>query len=305
LFLSFLLCSVNVFITNTRWYILVRAQQLPFSIRNAIRISLIGYFFNQFLPSSVGGDLVKAAFIAREQSRRTVAVSTVLMDRIVGLWGLIAVIALLGSTYYILDPEFVNSKPTLIVTIGGAIGFLIVSIIVWLLLGYLPEQRVERFSGRLLQIPRIGGVLRELWRAVWMYRSQTASIVKAVLLSWLSHVCWVLMYYFAVQAFQPTGAAMPTLANHFLIVPMGMIAQGFIPLPGGIGGGEFVFGKLYSLLGYPESSGILGSLGWRICACTIGLLGYVVYRFMKKDLAPVMATETTVNTSAPAVTVNS
>ena len=40
---------------------------------------------------------MKAAGIAREQSRRTVAVATVIMDRIIGLWGLCWLVALLGG----------------------------------------------------------------------------------------------------------------------------------------------------------------------------------------------------------------
>ena len=88
---------LSILITFVRWYILVRAQDLPFSMANAMRLGSIGMYWNTFLPGSIGGDIIKAAFLAREQSRRTAAVATILFDRVVGLCGLFWLITLLGS----------------------------------------------------------------------------------------------------------------------------------------------------------------------------------------------------------------
>ncbi len=76
-------------LTFLRWYVLVRAQGLPFRLRDSLRLGFIGVFFNLLMPSAVGGDLVKAFLLAREQRRRTVAVATVLVDRLIGLVGLV------------------------------------------------------------------------------------------------------------------------------------------------------------------------------------------------------------------------
>ena len=78
-FLSFavagLFIGLSALVTFVRWYLLVRAQELPFTLVGALRLGAVGYFFNTFLPGSVGGDLVKALGLARAQSRRTVAVA--------------------------------------------------------------------------------------------------------------------------------------------------------------------------------------------------------------------------------------
>src|SRR5262245_10163045 len=61
-----------------RWFLLVRALDLPFALRDAIRLGLVGTFYNTFLPGSVGGDFVKAFFIAKgHPTRRPAAVATV------------------------------------------------------------------------------------------------------------------------------------------------------------------------------------------------------------------------------------
>src|SRR6202040_2248363 len=98
--LAGVLALASVLLTFVRWYILVRAQDLPFTLPSALRLGMIGYYLSTFLPGAVGGDIIKAAFIAREQSRRTVAVTTVIMDRVMGLCGLIWLVALIGGYFW-------------------------------------------------------------------------------------------------------------------------------------------------------------------------------------------------------------
>ena len=81
LFLAASIALAGLLITFFRWYLLVRAVGLPFKLYDAIRLGLVSYYFNTFLPGSVGGDIIKAYAIARENDRRTVAVATVLIEK--------------------------------------------------------------------------------------------------------------------------------------------------------------------------------------------------------------------------------
>jgi uncharacterized membrane protein YbhN (UPF0104 family) len=63
-----------------------------------------------------------------------------------------------------------------------------------------------------------------------------------------------------------------------------MTAQALFPLPGGVGGGEAAYGWLYTLLGKAAIGGILGCLVQRTIAWGVGIIGYVVYTRMKKEL---------------------
>lgn len=288
--LAAILLTANVLLTFLRWYLLVRAQDLPFTVRSALRLGLVGYFFNTFLPGSVGGDLLKATFIAREHERRTKAVATVLIDRGIGLWGLIALTALLGAGFWLIQPDLFADRPDLKSIVRTAGWMFAVTLGMWTLLCVLPERRGERFAQRLNWIPRIGGMLAEFWRAVWIYRTKSRVIFVALVLSLIGHTCSVLNFYLAAQALRPEDTPIPPLALHFLIVPVGMVVQGFFPAPGGVGGGELAYGKLYVLLGFTESTGVLGSLGVRLLSWCVGSIGYIVYSFMKKEIpAPVLA----------------
>ncbi len=73
-----------------RWRSVLRVQGLHLSFGRAFEITLVAHFFNSFLLGSTGGDLMKAYYAAREtHHRKTEAVVTVFVDRLVGLWSML------------------------------------------------------------------------------------------------------------------------------------------------------------------------------------------------------------------------
>lgn len=267
-----------------RWYILVRALDLPFTIRNAFRLGMVGVFANTFLPGAVGGDLVKAYFLARAHPERMApAVATVIMDRAMGLFGLILFVAVLGSIAWAMgDPRILANEglqrmiESMALVAGGSVaGFL--------LLGLLPLRRVERFSGRLKSIPKLGKSLSEMWGAVWMYRQRLKTVALGVGLSAASHFGLVFAFHASSRVFPPANPVtdQATLAEHMVVAPIGFIVQALPLSPGGVGVGEAAFAGLYKLSNRPESRGVIARLSLRVVEWMIGLLGYLVYLRMK------------------------
>jgi uncharacterized membrane protein YbhN (UPF0104 family) len=268
--------AVAVLLTFVRWYVLVRAQELPFRAVDALRLGLLGFFFNNFLPSSVGGDVIKAAFLAREQSRRAAAVATVVMDLAVALVGVLWFVALLGGAFWLTDNlqgEGGTQSRLLITLAATAAGG---SVAAWLALGLLPAHRAERFAGRLRRLPRVGGAAAEFWWSVWLYRCRTGSVALALLVSWASLIGFVLTYYFCVRSLggDDAGLTIPTLAQHFLLVPVGLVIAAVPLFPGGAGIAEAGFGALYGWYGCSAAAGVLGMLVQRVLTWALGLLGY-------------------------------
>ncbi|MFL5342853.1 MAG: lysylphosphatidylglycerol synthase transmembrane domain-containing protein [Gemmataceae bacterium] len=218
--------------------------------------------------------------------RRAMAVATVMVDRAIGLWALIALVALTGGAFWLMGHPAVLGQPELRRTVRIALGLLAATLVASAALAVLPERRAQRFGQRLMGIPRVGGTLLELWGAVWMYRTKGRIILVALLMSLAGHTCSVLMFYCVVSAFQPAGGQgnIPSLSEHFLLVPVGMAGQAFIPTPGGVGGGEWLFGKLYEMVGRLNKDGVIGSFGQRVLAWVLGAAGYVVYLTMRKEL---------------------
>lgn len=284
----------SVLLTFARWYILVRAVELPFRFFDAFRLGFIGLFFNNFMPGSVGGDVIKAAVLAREQDRRTVAVATVLMDRAIALWALVWFVGLLGAGFWVsgmLVGQGADPCRKIVLIAWVIVGL---SVLGWAALGLLPEWRAQRFAGRLERLPRAGAAFAELWRAVWMYRCRPRAVGAVLLLSWVGHVGFVFLFYCSVRTlWQPDGGEqIPSLAQHFLIVPIGLVIQAAPFFPGGAGIGELGFGLLYQWLGCSEASGVLGSLVQRVINWTLGLLGGLTYLRMRAALKSALRRET-------------
>jgi hypothetical protein len=235
--------------------------------------------------------VIKAAFLAREQSRRTVAVATVIMDRVIALWGLFWFMALLGGAFWALGmlegPAAHASK----LSVGGAAAVVGASVLVWLLLGLLPQHRADRFAARLERLPKVGTSAAEFWRAVWMYRCRQESVGVALLLSWVSFAGFVAAFYCCALALWDGSPdrPLPTLAQHFLIVPLGLIIMAIPGSPGGAGIGELGFGFLYKWFGCDTGLGMLSTLLQRVVVWVLALGCYVLYLRMKAEARPAEA----------------
>jgi uncharacterized protein (TIRG00374 family) len=299
--LAFVICLGATLLTFVRWYFLVRAVGLPFTVGNALRLGMVGYFYNTFLPGSVGGDIVKAAFLAREQSRRTVAVATVLMDRVLALWAFIGFVAVAGSIFWLcglLEGPGMQASLLMIWGTGAAVA---VSLVIWLLLGLLPQWRVDKFAWRLEnQVPKIGPSLAEFWRAVWMYRCRQRTVALAMGMTWIAEFGFILVFYFSVLTlWSPDYGPIPTFQQHLLLVPIGLVVMAIPIFPGGVGIGELGFGGLYAAVGCLASLAVLGSLVQRVIMWSLGLLGFLVYQRIKPDLKVAQSQQ---QTQAPADT---
>jgi uncharacterized membrane protein YbhN (UPF0104 family) len=270
-----------------RWYLLVRALDLPFTLRNALRLGLVGSFYNTFLPGAVGGDLIKAYAIAKNSpGNRTKAVATVVADRAIGLFGLILYVAAVGGGSWLAGDARIQGNDYLQFMVRTTAIIIGVAVFGWFVLGFLPERRAHRFAGRLGSIPKVGHSLRELWLTVWVYRQRPKAILVAVGLSAVAHTMFVFGFDMATRTFPPDNpeVAIATLPEHFVVVPIGLIAQALFPAPGGVGGGEAVFGWLYSdVIGKDKATGIVASLTIRVIMWILGLVGYIVYLRMKHD----------------------
>src|SRR4051794_21108964 len=97
-----LLIALAVFAGSTvvavwRWNLLLKAQHLEITFRSLLGTFLVSTYFNNFLPSNIGGDVIRIGDTGRHANSKTLATTVVLMDRILGLIALVFVAAL-GAT---------------------------------------------------------------------------------------------------------------------------------------------------------------------------------------------------------------
>src|SRR3954452_22399200 len=97
-----LLIALAVFAGSTvvavwRWNLLLKAQHLEIGFRSVLGTFLVSTYFNNFLPSNIGGDVIRIRDTGRHANSKTLATTVVLMDRILGLIALVFVAAVGAS----------------------------------------------------------------------------------------------------------------------------------------------------------------------------------------------------------------
>ena len=75
-----------------RWRIIARAIAIPLNWHSALVIVLIGTFFNQVLPSAIGGDAVRVWLLRNERAPLAKSLSSILLDRVVALFGMVMIV---------------------------------------------------------------------------------------------------------------------------------------------------------------------------------------------------------------------
>ncbi|MGA2916339.1 MAG: flippase-like domain-containing protein [Sedimentisphaerales bacterium] len=88
---------VGQIILAFRWWLLLRTQSIIISFFTVVKLYFIGLFYNNFMPGSVGGDLIRAWYVTQNTNKRFKAALSVLVDRVIGLFSIL----LMASFFYI------------------------------------------------------------------------------------------------------------------------------------------------------------------------------------------------------------
>lgn len=89
----------------TRWWWLLTAMSIKLHLGAAIRLHFLGLFYNNIMPSSIGGDLIRAWYAAKHTEKRIEAALSVFIDRGIGLFGLV-LMAGISLAFLIRDNAF-------------------------------------------------------------------------------------------------------------------------------------------------------------------------------------------------------
>ncbi len=283
--LAAICCGLGVLTCFIRWWLLVRALDLPFSLSHAFRLSFLGYLFNFFSFGVVGGDLMKAFFIARQYpEKKTRAVTTIFVDRIVGLYGLLCLASVSILSFHITPAQTrdVNELArfmsvchlTVGLTIGGSLGAVL--IVLMRRKSIVPIGFTER-------LPFVGSFVHQLLTAVAIYGRHLKTIGIAFVMSLCVHGLHATGIYLIARAI--TNDA-PSLATHLIIVPIAMVANA-TPLPGGLGAMELALTLLYRAVSTATTSaqqGFFIALAYRVITMMIAFVGFIYYLSYRREV---------------------
>ena len=82
---SLIIFIVSQILVGLRWWLLLRSQSIFIPFFSSVKLHFLGLFYNNCMPGSVGGDLIRAWYVTRHTDKRFEAVLCVFVDRVVGL----------------------------------------------------------------------------------------------------------------------------------------------------------------------------------------------------------------------------
>jgi len=107
---AMILLTIQVFIATTRWQFVLKCQKIMLGYKNTLQILWSGLFFNQAMPSSVGGDVIRGYYLKKQGMTLGRATLGVLMDRLFGMVGLaLLVVASLPLLFELINDSIARS----------------------------------------------------------------------------------------------------------------------------------------------------------------------------------------------------
>lgn len=245
-----------------RWLIFIRALDLKVPLAQVVRYFLIGLFGNLFLPSAVGGDVIKIIGLCKHSDQKPRVVASVLLDRLSGFAGVV----IMAVVAYLIGQKFFEDQ-TLLIPILGLGGISLVAVLV------LFVERLYEFGCRIFNpFPKIKSKLMGLHYDLVLMKAKPKEGLKAIVLSCACQVVFATTFYVTALALQQD---IPMI--YFLIfVPLICVAAAF-PSLGGLGVREMGAAYLFGLVGVSSGVAVSLSLINFLFMVFVGLMGGVVY----------------------------
>lgn len=281
---SIVICGVTVWLLGPvllgtwRWWLLLKGAGLKCGFGRAIFLQLIGFFFNTAMPGAVGGDIVKAIYIVRDQespSGKTPAMLSVLLDRIVGLIGLFAMGAAAALFNYDL---MMNNAATRHLMNGLALVML--GALVFLGFVFVPYKDGKDPFAKFLNRGWPGfNILKGIYGALRTYRDHAGIIFGTIGISILIQFLFI-GYMGLVGMEMYPGQFDPRMLPP--VFPFGVLVTAVPLAPGGLGVGHAAFEKLFQLVGLPGGANVFNI--FTLSQLALNLLCFVPYLSIKKTL---------------------
>jgi uncharacterized protein (TIRG00374 family) len=265
--------GVACLLQTQRWNVLLRVQGISMGWWRTLRVYMVGMFFNLFLLGATGGDVIKIYYAMRETtSRKGAAFLSVLVDRMMGLLGLVVVAVVVVALRW----DALMAKAPLEL---GALGLIMGGMLAAVVCGFF----VDRFdlSSKLPERMPLHGKIVEFASAFSVYARSGRALSVTLGLSITAHLFNFLAFYCAARALHeftgPTG-----LMDSFCVMPIIMTITALPISLSGVGVREALFEKLFGgLFGTEPAIAVMISVAGFLMIVFWGLVGGLTYLFYR------------------------
>ncbi|MDP3804643.1 MAG: lysylphosphatidylglycerol synthase transmembrane domain-containing protein [Candidatus Omnitrophota bacterium] len=260
--LALALFSCAISLGSLRLKLIIEAGgNLKIRFREAFSLTYIGYFFNNFLPTSIGGDVVKAYYLAKKSSDKVGSYTSIFIDRVIGLVTMIfmATVALL-----FVPGQIIDDKVRRMIYVITAIAVLVIVFL-------MNKKFARKFSALLYFARPIEEKLKNAYNAIHLYKRHTKLLIQSLVLSIISQI----LFFSSIGILAASiGARIPALQ---ILLRMPIIsAMSMLPSINGLGLREGSTVLLFGPLIGKENAFAVGIL-WFLVLFITSILGGLIY----------------------------
>lgn len=258
--------ALTMRISVWRWNRLLRAQHIEVEKRRLTESMWVSLFFNNFLPSNIGGDVVRIADTAAAAGSKTLATTVILVDRTLGLTALLLVAAV-GAFAASLAGVDVPGARWIWLASAMAITTAIPVIVMPHLVGYLlaPVRALNR--------PWLSERAQRLEDAILRFRKAPRALAGAFVGAVVVHLIIVAFYLLTAQSL---SVPLPLLLGAVLI-PVSLAVQMAPVSINGFGVREAVFAFFFRRFGLPAEAAVALSLVSTGLVMGLSLFGGLIF----------------------------
>jgi hypothetical protein len=258
--------SVSFVLGALRWRLLVRGQHVELGVKDAARLTWIGLFFTNVLPTGFGGDAVRVWIVGRRSNALPAVTASVLADRLAALWALTA----LGALGVALDASALPA--VVIASILSACA--LVAIGSFLLLAPAPARALVKATARW---QRASQAIARTSAGMATYADRRELLVKAVAISLIAQVCVILAALLLARSLG-LHVGMGLLST---TIPVALLATATPTNINGLGVRETVFRALLVPAGVLPAIAIAFSLITVVAGAIVSLPGAIAWISMR------------------------
>lgn len=266
---------VNTGLKSYKWQRLLAADGIHISHATAFATYMVSSFFSLFLPTSIGGDAVRAVEVARRSGRKVATATSVVADRVLGFAaiGIVGLAALAAGSASILEPHLRASGAALYAGVLVASG---------LLFAGLPVRLASTL--RLPRLPRLERAAKDAGESLRAYR-RNGSLAELLLLSIAAQGIVVLAVFVIGHSLR---MGVP-FSYFFVIVPLVGLIESVPVSVYGIGLRDVSYVYLLGLVGVPQALALSLSVVYVVLTIVYALLGGVIFALGGSPSAAVTA----------------
>lgn len=272
LLLAFCLHALGYLISAKRWKLILDVRGGGFSIPQLIRSLLVGTFFNLFLPTRFGGDVVRVSDTRHMEQGLTASLAVIVYERLSGIVVLLF-FALFASLAKI---TFIRELPMLYVSLLVSLLGIFLLLLAW---KAVPRGFLSRRNCRRPWLRKLLGKLDVFHGIILDFVSHRALSRGVFAWAVLLQLNVVLHFYFFGRALHM--ARIPLL-DYFFSIPIMLFILSFPVSINGIGVRDLFLIKFFALYGYPAQFAIAFALLDVSFSLLLGVIGGLIYVFREK-----------------------